>query len=1331
MTVPAHVYDPAGPLPTGRMLIEASAGTGKTHAIASLVARLVAEEGLAIDRVLVVTFTEAAAAELRGRVRRRLMEVLHACDVVARGNTCPDDATARAVATTSGEEGSPHPQLAERQRRLRQALRRFDDATIDTIHGFCRQVLQQAGPALGTVADGELTGDVADLVARVVRDRLVAALRDADPGWYETVASGSFEQDLVSIAKAVEAEPKLLLLPDDIDTDIGTPDGARSLLGETTGEICRRWHDQRDRIVDWIGTTAEEKGFGKGQRTFSRAKAAAARDAIDVWCRAVEADSAGTPLAGTEAAGPELVDADHAGTGSHAEVSADAGRAAELFDAFARAKIEAKLAEGRAIPVELDIVDASAMAAEAQARIVGAFRRRIVLETQREVTQRKRQSGLWSFSDLLNSLETALSDPGTRRRLTTLIRQRFDAALIDEFHDTDQVQWNIFSTAFDGDARLYLVGDPKQAIYAFRGADVHTYLAASRTVPEDARFTLTTNHRSDARYLTAVNRMFGREGFDADGVYAVPGIRHIDVEASEANQTDRLDPADATNPALELRVVTRTAAGLDDAAAGKPITKDAARRLICADVAAGVVEFLASKTRIRGGSDMPWRVVQPSDIAVLTRTNREATDIQRALHDHGVPAVVRSDASVLASPQARAVEWILAALLDPGSLRAVRGAMATDVLARPASVFAGDPAAVERDAERFASWSELFHDRGVAVALARIFADEDAAARLAGTRRGERALTNLVHLTEILHRAESELRLGPHGLMTWFRGKRREPPSADDAFELRLESDDDAVQVVTVHRAKGLQYSVVWCPFLWDDRLPRRGDPYLRLHDPESGRLALDLHVDRGREPGARNFARAVEEDWQESLRTMYVALTRARHRTILHTGAFNGMAPAPSSRLLYGSHLDNSGTGTPTASPDPASMADDEHLRRLTELVSLAEESARSDRADGADRTDRTDRTDRADRSDRDEGVFGLVALGRAPQPLRWSGRAAERPELAVRQLDRTLDRSWQRTSFTRLTSTAGPGGEDDHDRDHDARTATDAASGAPSVGDDDVTSLDDQPVPLAGLPRGAAIGTAVHAVLERLDFAADRQAVAAAVDAGASDVLDESQRRLLADALAGVLTTPLGELAPQRRLADVATGRRLDELTFDLPVAGGYRPTGDAPTLADIARVIERHGGDDPMLARFAQQLRSRPARGFRGFLTGSIDLVAELDGRYLVADYKTNWLGRTGTDGASTSVFADYHPDRLVDAMLAHDYPLQALLYIVALHRYLRLRLGADYDAQRQLAGAAYLFVRGMAGPDTPRTAAGAPYGICVVLPPVDLVDALDELLARGVR
>jgi exodeoxyribonuclease V beta subunit len=920
-----------------------------------------------------------------------------------------------------------------------------------------------------------------------------------------------------------------------------------------------------------------------------------------------------------------------------------------------------------------------------------AMRVRLASAVRKELEHRKLRAGLLTYDDLLTRLQATLDDERRRAAACERLRRRYRVALVDEFQDTDPTQWGILRRIFgEAHATLVLIGDPKQAIYAFRGADVHAYLAAAKQA--GGRATLATNWRSDQGLIDAYDALFR-------GVkLGHPGIGYQPVRAAEAHGTGRLIGA-PVEAALRVRIVHRDD-GIVRLTPKGFTSAQPAREHIAVDLAADLVALLSSGARLltrrRDGSEKGLERVRPGHAAVLVRRHRDAALVRDALEAVGIPAVINGAGSVFATPAA--LEWLLLleALERPTSPTRGRAAALTAFFGWSAERVATAPDEEwERVHARLHHWADVLEAHGVAALQEAVSASERIPGRVLARPDGERVLTDLRHVGELLHAAASGEQLGPTALAAWLRQRIAEAPQDIDAEDRsrRLESDAEAVQVLTIHRSKGLEFPIVYCPYLWEPGWIPEGTPPV-FHDPDRGdRRTIDLSGQAG--PRRRRF---IEEQRGEDLRLAYVALTRARHQAVVWWAASWDSRNSPLGRLLFCREQD----GT-VAAVGEAPAEDDEVVARFTELAT---------RVPGCISVERT-----------------AGATGGA-----WEDGAHAAADLDVACFDRDLDRHWRRTSYTAITAGSHEprvGSEPDEDLVSD-----EAMPAAPApVGDEAAASLEArlraQPSLLADLPGGTAVGTLVHAVLESTDFSAcDLGAeLAARVD-------EQRGRRLLVLADAGTLVTglraaietPLGPLLEDARLRDFGRPERVDELAFELPLVGGDRPTADLG-LEEVGRLLRAHLPPDDVLAEYPQRLADHGPRGnLRGFLAGSIDLVLRLRGadgtaRFAVVDYKTNWLG---VEGQALSAW-HYRPAALAQAMQRAHYPLQAMLYLVALHRYLRWRL-AGYDPARHLAGVAYLFLRGMTGSGVPRIG-GQPCGVFTWRPPPALVGALSDLLDRG--
>ncbi len=906
-------------------------------------------------------------------------------------------------------------------------------------------------------------------------------------------------------------------------------------------------------------------------------------------------------------------------------------------------------------------------------------RYRLARRAREEVGRRKQLRRLRDYDDLLTRLLDAMNDPERGGVACQRVRERYRVVMVDEFQDTDPVQWEILQRAFAGHTTLILIGDPKQAIYAFRGGDVVAYLSAKQSATTHQ--TLGRNWRSDAPLLEAHAAVFRSAALGDPQILVRP------VDAAHPGRRLAGTPSDAP---MRLRWVTRSRMGA--AATALPAVA-AVRRLVADDVAAEVSHLLASGATVSVDGSDP---VAPGDLAVLVRTNDQANLTREALTAAGVPVVLTGSVDIFSTSMA--LEWLtlLQALEQPHRTARVRTASLSSFVGWSAArlALAGDDA-IDELGPLLRGWADVLARRGVPALLEVITDSSDLPARVLSRSDGERDLTDLRHVAESLHAASVDEQLGTAALVEWLQRRIADSgrPDVPEERSRRLESDADAVQVVTVHRSKGLEFPIVLVPFAWDRHVGKSEHP--RFHT-EGGQRSLDVGGSSGPD-FADHCARNAAEESGEDLRLLYVALTRAQCQVIAWWAPSHNTTSSPLHRLLLGEF--QPGTEPPAKVKVPL---DDEVLARFAELTRSSSGRVVA------------------------EEVGDIL-------PSSWEPTRGGPRDLSANAFHRHLDGAWRRTSYSALTAGA-------HDAAHGSGVASEPEGRAL---DDESVAVPPQPAvetdpavpgltsPMAHLPGGTGFGLVVHSVLESSDASApdleaeltERSLEALGRRLGAT--YDAAQ---LAGALLPPLQTPLGALADGLRLCDIAPIDRLPELDFELPLAGGDNPVAAEVTVAGIADLLRHRLPEGDPLAAYPDLLDGLEQQRLRGYLVGSIDAVLRVgqagSPRFLVVDYKTNWLGAAPA-GSGTLTTSDYRPSVLREAMLASHYPLQLLLYLVALHRFLRWRQ-PGYDADVHLGGGLYCFVRGMAGAHTPVTA-GTPHGVFGWVPPPGLVDALSRQLA----
>ncbi len=1246
-------FDVFGCALDGIQLIEASAGTGKTWNICGLYLRLLLERGLTVQQVLVVTFTRAATAELKRRIRTRIVEMLACLDGEAAALPAADPFAVSLLAALKLRGVNDE----TTRQRLDAALQTFDEAAIFTIHGYCQRALADTPFAAGLPFALELGENDSALCLEVTQDfwrkhiaggdnpaalgTLLAARNDSPERWARLLAQ-------------VMAHPTALQRWPGTTVDITLEDAADAL--QHAFDAARHDWDEAENGAggnDAVATLLENMG---GNLKGNIYKTAAVLDSAQYWRQWF-------------ASGDALF-RDDFDKNKLALLCADRMDACLNKNGIAPRHPFFDAASGLLqLREQLD---------ERLEALRTALLRRFVDETPQRLRAIKRERRRISFDDILFNVYRAL-DHGGEAWLADELQRRYPAALIDEFQDTDPLQFGIFRRIYSEGPRhgtLFLVGDPKQAIYRFRNADLHTYLYARRLA--DRHHTLRFNQRSDAALIEACNCLFSanRHAFILDELAyepvregQKPRERLADLTVSGNDAALRIwwapDDATADGGGLLSRAELMTRATHATAA-------EAARLIGAGQTGAMLI------------GDRP---LQPGDIAILVKTHRQGAQMRDALAELGVGSVELSQQSVFFSSDAEALLAVLRAIGEPTQQPLLMAALASPLYGRDAvflQELANDENALVRTLSRFSAWHDIWLTRGVAVMLRQWMSDEGIAARLLTRDDGERRLTNLLHLFECLHEAAAQHQ-SPDALLRWLSGRMR-PDNVDamaEAAQLRLESDRNLVQIVTIHRAKGLEYPVVFCPFLWDGLPPRGNDADAGLLYHETGDTAQAPQLIIDFRAGARddeNIAFTIRrENDAELLRLYYVALTRAVHRFYLIAGCYVKPAgKSVSSREGARSLLNWLVAG---GDMDYRQWL---HHRLETEEIRLAWQRL----------------------PPRASSPISITAL-----PDGHGERLAMRETVAGALHAQTpparLPETWHIGSFSALKrgmdhEAGGDGTAAGQDHDAAASLETDT-SDIPAPPDESFTTPCDDDILF--FPRGAAAGDCIHAVFERADYgnpASYDAAISAALRAhpqrrerGTAESRDSLSihSRMLRRMLGNVTTAPLHD---DIVLSQVPAAQRLVELGFYLPA-----PDLSADTLNAW---LKAHGYAAPRFA-FAT---------LHGYLRGFIDLVFEHRGSFYLLDWKSNHLGMTPQH---------YAPARLGAAMREHGYHLQHLFYSVALHRHLRRTL-PGYEPARHLGGALYLFVRSVR---PGWHISGEPCGVFFHRTPVKHIISLDRLIA----
>jgi exodeoxyribonuclease V beta subunit len=826
-----------------------------------------------------------------------------------------------------------------------------------------------------------------------------------------------------------------------------------------------------------------------------------------------------------------------------------------------------------------------------------------------------------AYQDQLDLLLAALQGKAGAK-LAQRLRQRFPVAMIDEFQDTDNVQFKIFQQLYfqQQGVSLTLIGDPKQAIYGFRGGDIFTYIEA-RQDPELRVYALQTNWRSQLGLVNAVNHVFTRR---SDPFIYSQAIGFTPAAAAAVNDTACLS---INNQAARAMTIWQ----LPLQENGKTLNVGVTEQLINQALVSEITRLLDPGNAV----SIDGRPLQSGDIAILVRQNIEGEKIRDSLAAIGIESISIGHDKVFYSDEAQGLYHLLEGIAHPGDERCLRRARASSLFDLGYIALADcidDDDSWQSWIDRLMSLHLCWITSGFIAMFQQMLETLDLGQALAHRKDAERRLTNLSHLGELMQQ-HSRTSPGIDALMSWLQ--RQMAGDAGEETELRLESDAELVKIITVHKSKGLEYPVVFLPFLWRCRLATKSASLLRFHDNDN-RAFIDL----GSDDFERHGFIAEKERLAEDLRLLYVALTRAKSKVYLAWGDVgDGRSKGQPMHTALAYLLHSQQTPQDLTSSLPRAFSDSAAM--LEELRAIVQDCPEIE-------------------------LTSLPDAAAAPTRLAARNHSIK-PEAII--FKRNMGPAWRINSCSSLTREV-----------HQVSLEGERASQGDAILD---------------FPAGSHIGLLLHELLEHLDFQRDIESQGKFLieqKSPAYAINSSEQRQTLAHWLQQIVTTELDQNG--MRLDQVNQQKRLNELKFDFAL--------DYFDVNAVNELLQQ--GTDAVLQPIS-------APRFRGLLTGIIDLVFEFDGKYYLADYKSNFLGAR---------LDDYRPHQLAQAMLDRRYDLQALLYSVALHRYLDQRL-SDYSYEQHFGGCYYLFLRAM------RPQSGPRYGIHFERAESSKLEALEHLLA----
>jgi len=1205
---PFNIFDDDIPL-RGRCLIEASAGTGKTYNITGMVVRLVAENvlgaGKDISKILVVTYTKAATQELKNRIVQRLRK----CYTVLQTHDTGDDPFLQQFLERYQDKPAT-------EGNLERAIRQIDELSVFTIHGFAQRMLQKYAPQAGLNFSGEIITDPDELTSELVTDY-----------WRQKVsrAGQSIKERAVLVTlRNISGTPKKF--NDDYGSFITEP--AVNLSG---GFDISMWEEQinstqeifgnlqetltSDVIADFLELYSGKYNLGAG--TFKKDNRADVDGALEYFKEPdyfFEADS--EPMKHLKYLGYERIEEkfNKGFTYEQLPVSAATVNWMKSFD---------------------NLLNDIETFNETKSEILEAALATLQNRYESELKERE----AFTYDDLLKMADYIVQNyPAIRQNL----REEHPISLIDEFQDTDPLQWSLFSTVYDTEesiaeqSLLYLIGDPKQSIYKFRGADINAYLRARESIAPDRRYTLGTNYRSDEGFVKALNYLWGRHDkpfYDEEIPYQQVVSKHGDRSPLSGSLApthwivDDSDEAELNKYSALERAAAITAAHID--------------RVLTID---------------RG-----YEGFEPKDIAVLCRTNKQAALVKEALFEKGLNSVLLNRESIYKSDEATELHILLKAVAECSNLSNLRAALGTRIMAEEELLLklrSDDSAddhiqqSWDRRVRQFQEYHETWENSGFSSMMRRLLAESNAYHHLLTYNDGERRVTNLNHLMQLLQEYARERPGEMHYLLHKLQSHISDAgKSQSEEEELRLESDRELIKIATIHRSKGLDYNVVYCPFLWQGinaSTLKNKLPFIYQDPDNAAQKRFELLGERYDDSPFRYF----EEEFADQLRVTYVALTRGVHHNVfIHVPFKTNYKPGGKSSysaldyILLGHERYQKALHKKFADYVPA---EETEWITYNELISTIKKfSENSDGLIGFEVWDDSGTTE--NQQDRDS--------------------ATEEQALELKPFNQRnrLYPAWSLGSYSSLT-------RDENEWDDLAEQASEKMDDEAVPDQEPAPEEDIQPHPqsIFAFPKGAQTGLCWHNIFELMPFHQPgiwRDIIKEQLSTHGFDTerwLKPLQKRIercmhLSLSDAGGLT--LRSLDPNKVRKEMAFHFGFDR--------------ADAASLLSIIR--NNHG--EP------EQTGSNGS-SLRGFMKGFIDLTFRHNGKVYMLDYKSNHLGNR---------FEDYHQSALENSILESRYDLQYHIYTLALHRYLKQRIGPAYSYKKHFGGVFYLYLRGIQDQD----------------------------------
>jgi len=1179
----------------GVNLIEASAGTGKTYALSGLFLRFLLEKKLSAKQILVITFTNAATAELKSRIRRMIVDARFAFISGDSQNTFikyllekyPDEENRTGII-----------------RQLNDALAGYDDAAIYTIHGFCQRVLADNAFASGVAFDADFIADQKDLEKEFVEDFWRRHFYDNHPIIirYLQIHGFSFEL-LLGMLQMALTHPDAKITPDDIPFSRDELDRELAELNGIYDLIKKRWINVRPAILELLRDRAlSGQVYGK--------KADGILTGIDDVLQAQDIPLP-PPTCIVKLSKNELIRKTNKNqkTPSH-----------DIFDLCQQ------------------LCDQAYIISSMLENYLAGLKREFLKRAKIDFPGLKKQRNILYFDDLLNRTCEAVNGPDGKD-LTEILRKQYSAILVDEFQDTDPIQYAILQSVFihrdglNGHVMFY-IGDPKQAIYSFRGADIYAYLRAEKSV--DERYTMTSNWRSEQTLINAVNVLFGKPS----NAFVYHEIGYALVERPAEQKTKSLIVQGDDPAGLYWWFVP----GRDD---GKATGVTAARSYIIQAVTSEISRLL--KAGFEKKAFIGEKPLAAGDIAVLVRKNSEAVALKNALLNAGIPSVVYSSESVYASDQADDLRRLMLGVIYHDHERYLMSAVNTPFFSYTAEDIDAcltDGNHLEHLRIKFKKLNDSWQKKGFLTMFGGLLEEDGVRVRVASRPDGERCLTNYVHLAQLLFQMQKEEHLQPQALLDKFEEKMASDNIGQEELQQKLETDRDGVKIVTVHRSKGLEYPIVFCPFAWEKGKRQDKKMPAFFHDEKNDWQAV---FDLGSENLDTSIIHAATEALAEECRLLYVALTRAKNRCYFISGNIRDTETSAVNYLFHRKMYE-----------DQVSDVHDSSM--LADIQSIAVQAPQD---------------------------IKISRIKEESENAKFSP-AQEDIKLSCRKFEGSMDYGWKIASYTYLARSGHEETEWDEDIHHH-----------PFLESNNSAGIKDH---ILFFPSGATSGTLLHKILEKVNFTCLDDEITKSIIKDTLHQFNYSEGWLnpIFSMLQTLFNADLRRPGGVFRLSQIGPLSCRKEMEFYFPLR--------EISIKKITSVLEQQERFR-RIDREIKEKRKLNVASVKGFLKGFIDLVFQYDGRYYLADWKSNNLGER---------LECYEPLKLEQAIFSSLYDLQYLIYTVALNQYLKKRM-PDYSYDNHFGGVYYFFLRGInASPGE------SPCGIYFDRPDQTLIEKLTDMM-----